>query len=82
MHGRGVGGPIPVRICTFFTRTSHFFSKTFMSVSVIFTPALSVTGEVEMDLIYLVGVVAFWGLCVALVRGCDRLARRSSGGRA
>jgi hypothetical protein len=35
-----------------------------------------------MDLIYLVGIIAFWGLCVALVSGCEKLARRSTGGRA
>ncbi|PXW22768.1 hypothetical protein C7408_110162 [Paraburkholderia caballeronis] len=35
-----------------------------------------------MDLIYLAGIVFFWGLCVALASGCEKLARRSSGGRA
>lgn len=34
-----------------------------------------------MDLLYLAGIVAFWGLCVALTRGCERLHRRVPGGR-
>ena len=35
-----------------------------------------------MDFIYLAGIALFWGLCVALTRGCERLRRRVSGGRA
>jgi hypothetical protein len=34
-----------------------------------------------MDLIYLAGIVLFWGLCVVLTRGCERLGRRATGGR-
>ncbi|CAL8480059.1 MULTISPECIES: potassium ABC transporter ATPase [Caballeronia] len=34
-----------------------------------------------MDFIYLAGIVLFWGLCVALTRGCERLSRRATGGR-
>lgn len=34
-----------------------------------------------MDLIYLVGVAACWGLCVALAAGCDKLRSRAPGGR-
>ena len=35
-----------------------------------------------MDLIYLAGIVVFWASCTALVSGCEKLSRRSSGGRA
>jgi hypothetical protein len=34
-----------------------------------------------MDLIYLAGIVAFWGLCLALVIGCEKLQRNAPGGR-
>jgi hypothetical protein len=34
-----------------------------------------------MDLIYLAGIVLFWGLCVALTSGCERMRRRVTGGR-
>jgi hypothetical protein len=34
-----------------------------------------------MDLLYLAGIVLFWGLCVALTRGCEQLRRRVAGGR-
>ncbi|CAH2788380.1 MAG: hypothetical protein CBHOC_2232 [uncultured Caballeronia sp.] len=34
-----------------------------------------------MDLPYLAGIVAFWGLCVALARGCECLRRRLRGDR-
>jgi hypothetical protein len=34
-----------------------------------------------MDLLYLAGIVLFWGLCVALTGGCERLRRRVPGGR-
>ena len=34
-----------------------------------------------MDLVYLAGIVLFWGLCVALAFGCERLHRRVPGGR-
>jgi hypothetical protein len=34
-----------------------------------------------MDLAYLAGIVLFWGICVALAHGCERLRRRPAGGR-
>ncbi|WP_244813808.1 potassium ABC transporter ATPase [Caballeronia sp. Lep1P3] len=34
-----------------------------------------------MDLLYLAGIAAFTGVCVALTQGCERLRRRSSGAR-
>ncbi len=34
-----------------------------------------------MDLLYLAGTVLFWGVCVALTGGCDRLRCRVIGGR-
>ena len=34
-----------------------------------------------MDLIYIVGIVAFLGLSAALVVGCEKLYRRAPGGR-
>ncbi|SAK42615.1 hypothetical protein AWB76_00434 [Caballeronia temeraria] len=34
-----------------------------------------------MDLLYLAGIVLFWGLCVALTKGCEILRRRVPGGR-
>jgi hypothetical protein len=33
-----------------------------------------------MDLFYIAGIVAFWGICSALAIGCDKL-RRAPGGR-
>lgn len=32
-----------------------------------------------MDLLYLAGIVLFWGLCVALTSGCEHLRRRAPG---
>jgi hypothetical protein len=34
-----------------------------------------------MDLIYLAGIAAFCGLCLALVKGCEKLHRNAPGGR-
>jgi hypothetical protein len=34
-----------------------------------------------MDLLYFLGIVAFWALCVALTAGCDKLRNRAPGGR-
>jgi len=34
-----------------------------------------------MDLIYVIGVVAFLGLSLALVIGCENLHRNAPGGR-
>jgi hypothetical protein len=34
-----------------------------------------------MDLLYIVGIAAFWALCAALVMGCDKLRNRAPGGR-
>jgi hypothetical protein len=35
----------------------------------------------EMDLIYIAGIAVFWGVCLALTIGCEKLHRRASGGR-
>lgn len=35
-----------------------------------------------MDLVYLGGIVVFYGLCVWLAAGCDRLRVRPPGSRA
>ena len=34
-----------------------------------------------MDMLYFLGIVAFWALCVALTAGCDKLRNRPTGGR-
>lgn len=34
-----------------------------------------------MDFMYLAGIVLFWGFCVALTSGCERLGRRATGVR-
>jgi hypothetical protein len=34
-----------------------------------------------MDFIYLVGIAVFFGSCVALTAGCDKLRGRAHGGR-
>ena len=34
-----------------------------------------------MDVIYLVGIAVFLGLCMALTAGCEKLRGRGPGGR-
>jgi hypothetical protein len=34
-----------------------------------------------MDIIYIAGIAAFCGVCLALAIGCEKLHRRASGGR-
>jgi hypothetical protein len=34
-----------------------------------------------MDLIYIAGIAAFLGLCLALVIGCEKLHKGAPGGR-
>ena len=34
-----------------------------------------------MDFMYLVVIAIFFGLCVALTAGCDKLRKRGAGGR-
>jgi hypothetical protein len=34
-----------------------------------------------MDFIYIVGIVVFTGLCLALAAGCEKLRNRAPGGR-
>jgi hypothetical protein len=51
----------------------------FLTLLAAFDPLLEIP---SMDVIYIAGIVAFCSLCLALATGCEKLNRRTSGGRA